>query len=191
MNVLSIDIDYAFSPTISAYDDFVEGSRISLDEQDKIFQQNQLPAPEVNQEKLELLKNVMRSAVAKSSPIVIADHHHQILDFLPTQQQFSIVNFDHHHDIYYPGWHAIDKLDEGNWVYFLKNSDMISYTWIRNSDSENLPAEVGNLPFNVIEKCEVDVASLPRFDIVFCCSSPHWTGAFGRKYLLDVIEVMQ
>ena len=52
MNVLSIDIDYAFSPTISVYDDFVEGSRITLDEQNKIFQQNQLPTPEVNQEKL-------------------------------------------------------------------------------------------------------------------------------------------
>ena len=191
MNVLSIDIDYAFSPSISAYDDFVEGSRISLDEQDKIFQQNQLPVPEINQEKLALLKSVMSLTVAESAPIVLADHHHQILDFLPVRQEFSIVNFDHHHDVYYPGWHDIDKLDEGNWVYFLKNSNMISYTWVRNPDSEDLPLEVSSLPFSVIEKYEIDVSSLPQFDIVFCCSSPHWTGRLGRKYLLEIIEVKQ
>ena len=191
MNVLSIEIDYAFSPTISVYDDFVEGSRISLAEQDKIFQQNRLPIPEINQEKLQLLKDVMRMSVPGSSPVIIADHHHQILDFLPVEKKFSVVNFDHHHDVYYPGWHSIDKLDEGNWVYFLKNSNMISYTWVRNSDSEDLPNEVADLPFEVVEKYKVNVDSLPKFDIVFCCSSPHWTGQLGKKYLLDVIEVKQ
>ena len=31
MNVLTIDVDYAFSPSISEYDDFVRGSAIELD----------------------------------------------------------------------------------------------------------------------------------------------------------------
>ena len=191
MNVLSIDIDYAFSPTIAIYDDFVEGSRISLAEQDKIFQQNQLPAPKINQEKLQLLKDVVRTSVHESAPVIIADHHHQILDFLPVDQKFSVVNFDHHHDVYYPGWHSISELDEGNWVYFLKNSNMISYTWVRNPDSEDLPHETTQLPFEVVEKHEVNIENLPNFDIVFCCASPHWTGTLGRKYLLEIIEVKQ
>ena len=37
-NVLSIDIDYAYSPTISLYDDHIEGSRISLQDQQKKYQ---------------------------------------------------------------------------------------------------------------------------------------------------------
>ena len=55
-NVLSIDIDYAYSPSISAYDDHVEGSRISLGEQQKIFSDLCLPEPAVNKEKLEVIK---------------------------------------------------------------------------------------------------------------------------------------
>jgi hypothetical protein len=48
MNILSLDIDYAYSPTISAYDDYVVGSSISTEAQKKIFKDKNLPEPKAN-----------------------------------------------------------------------------------------------------------------------------------------------
>ena len=186
MNVLSIDIDYAYSPTISVYDDYVEGSRVSLAEQLEIFKENNLPLPAANQVKLDLLKRVILEKTTSETPIVIAEHHHQILPFLPASDQYQLFNFDHHHDVYYPGWHSLDELDEGNWVYFLKNSPMIKYVWIRNEDSENLPPDL-QLNFDLEEIYEPIVEAFPNFDLVFGCSSEHWTGTTGRKHLFEVL----
>ena len=60
MHVLSIDIDYAYSPTISVYDDYVEGSRVTLEEQKAILSDLNMPTPEVNLEKIEMLKEVVK-----------------------------------------------------------------------------------------------------------------------------------
>ena len=139
MHVLSIDIDYAYSPTISTYDDYVEGSRVTLEEQQEIMENLGMPKPKVNPEKIKLLKEVVRKKTTHLTPIIICEHHDEIVRYLPKTVPFSIVNFDHHHDVYYPGWHDKDVLDEGNWVYHLNNSPIMKYTWVRNPDSENLP----------------------------------------------------
>ena len=186
MNVLSIDIDYAYSPTISAYDDYVEGSRVSLAKQLEIFKENNLPLPAANQSKLDFLKQIIVEKTDSTTPIVIAEHHHQILPFLPSVKPYQLFNFDHHHDVYYPGWHSLDELDEGNWVYFLRNSPMIKYVWIRNEDSENLPPDL-QLNFELQEIYEPTMEEFPKFDLVFACSSEHWTGTTGRKHLFEVL----
>ena len=38
MNILTIDADYAYSPSISEYDDYVDGSRIELGKQLAVIQ---------------------------------------------------------------------------------------------------------------------------------------------------------
>ena len=188
MNVLSIDIDYAYSPTISIYDDYVEGSRVTLEEQKSILAELGMPAPEVNPVKLEVLKQVVKEKTTRKTPIVIAERHDQIMDFLPKSKPFSIVNFDHHHDVYYPGWHSLDVLDEGNWVYFCGEQNMISYTWVRNEDSEDLPENLG-LQFKLEEVLKPNIHDFPVFDLVFACVSSHWTGDSGRKHLFEVLGV--
>ena len=57
MNVLSIDIDYAYSPSISNYDEFIEGSRISDEEQLSILKNKVIFKPECNPQKLNILKS--------------------------------------------------------------------------------------------------------------------------------------
>ena len=131
-NVLSIDIDYAYSPSISAYDDYVEGSRISLGDQQKIFADLCLPEPVVNKEKLEVIKSVVTKTVRASTPVHIIDHHHDILAYRPENKELTIYNFDHHHDVFYPGWHTMDVLDEGNWVGHLQDHNVRDFYWIRN-----------------------------------------------------------
>ena len=186
MNILSLDIDYAYSPTISAYDDYVVGSTITLEAQEKILKDKNMPEPTVNTAKLKELRQTLTGKILPSSHLVIAKHHHDILSHLPRNKEFSIFNIDHHHDIFYPGWHSLDVLDEGNWAHRLADYNCQKYTWIRNKDSENLDATV-KIAFQYEEAYLEDV-SLPNFDFVFCCSSPHWTGKAGQQVLLDLLK---
>ena len=83
MHVLSIDIDYAYSPTISTYDDHVEGSRVTLEEQKLILEDLGMPAPKVNSRKLDVLKEVVRKKTNHLTPVIICEHHNEILNYLP------------------------------------------------------------------------------------------------------------
>ncbi len=186
MNVLTIDVDYAFSPSISEYDDFVRGSAIDLDLQ--LQQLDRLGfVPKLNEEKFCELISVV-SKLDKSVDYRKITHHQEILNFLP-DCNVTIFNIDHHHDIFYPGWHDKEILDEGNWVYHLKTCD--GYFWIRNHDSEDAPEH--DLPFDVRELCMTDfLSSFPFFDLVIFCASPHWTDAKGLNMvdkLISYIEV--
>ncbi len=187
MHVLSIDIDYAYSPTISVYDDFVEGSKVTLEEQKKILDSLGMPSPKVNPTKIEILKQVVKKKTNPDTPTVICEHHNEILKYLPKGKKFSITNFDHHHDVYYPGWHEKEVLDEGNWVYHLNDSDIIKYTWVRNPDSEDLDDSI-RLDFELEEMIEPDIEKFPDFDILFFCISSHWTGDSGKEQILEVLR---
>ena len=187
MNILSIDIDYAYSPTISSYDDYVVGSKISLEEQEKLIKQKGLPSPKVNNSKLEILREVLDKKTGPKVPLNISSHHHSILHFLPTDTSFSIYNFDHHHDIYYPGWHSLEELDEGNWVFHTEHELIDKYVWFCNEDSEQIE-DISVVSFPVEIVTEVVLPSLPNFDMVFCCYSPHWTGDSGRKNLVKILR---
>ena len=182
LSILSIDFDYAFSPVISTYDDFIEGSRISLEEQRAIITQKKLPRPQVNPQKLLYLQKIYKQAQNQGcQSIATGLHHHEILQHLDGDG-FHIINIDHHHDIFYPGWHDISVLDEGNWVHWLaKQGKLESYTWVRNSDSENLDPSV-SIQFPYVETEWLDPVNLPPIDSIFLCSSPHWTGTFSIPF---------
>jgi len=185
LNILSIDIDYAFSPGIEDYDDHIIGSRISLLEQKKINRKLELPIPKINIVKLKYLKALF-NARKQNAPVIIITHHHQILEYLPNNP-FHLYNVDHHHDIFYPGWHDIKKIDEGNWLSHVDRNLMMSYTWIRNETSENVEESV-NVPFNYRELIKPNVNNLPKFDCVYICTSPHWTGDLNYSHVLKIIS---
>jgi hypothetical protein len=185
MHILSIDIDYAFSPGIEAYDDHIIGSRISLAEQVKINSELKLPTPRINPVKLNYLKSIFNTC-KDDAPLIIIKHHHQILEYLPTTP-FHLYNVDHHHDIFYPDWHELDKLDEGNWISHIDSNLIESYTWIRNATSEDIDRDV-NIPFVHRQLIDPDINILPRFDQVFICISPHWTGEKDLSSVLKIIS---
>tara|TARA_Y100000592_G_scaffold93907_1_gene157859 strand:+ start:66 stop:647 length:582 start_codon:yes stop_codon:yes gene_type:complete len=186
-NILSIDIDYAYSPTISVYDNYVEGTRVTLEEQRKILDKLGMPIPKVNPKKIKILKKVVKEKTNLFTPIIICQHHNEILNYLPKNKPFNIVNFDHHHDVHYPGWHDKEILDEGNWVHHLNNSLLEKYLWIRNSDSEDLP-DISKCSFTLTEEESPDISKMPDFDMLFFCVSSHWTGNCGNKHILNIIS---
>lgn len=185
MHILSIDIDYAYSPGIEAYDDHIIGSRITLAEQDIINRELNLPTPKINTDKLIYLKNIFNIR-KKDAPLIIINHHHQILEYLP-RTPFHLYNVDHHHDIYYPGWHDREKLDEGNWLSHIDCDLIESYTWIRNETSEDIDSKI-NIPFVHRQLINPDIRILPRFDRVFICVSPHWTGESNLNSVVKIIS---
>lgn len=185
-NVLSIDIDYAYSPIISLYDDYVEGSRITLEDQEKILSDLGMPKPQVNQEKLELIRNVVAQKVNKGTTTHIIENHHDIIRLLPKEESMCIYNFDHHHDVFYPGWHELKMLDEGNWVSHLQNHNVVDFYWIRNKDSEDRIDNV-ELAFSWKEIYLPSIKEMPNFDLVVGCISPHWTGESSKKHLEYVL----
>lgn len=175
INVLSIDIDYAYSPSINSYDDHIIGSRLSLQEQNEINEKLNLPAPRINPLKLVYLKDVLKKKLSNKAPTFFITHHHEILKYLP-EEKFNLYNFDHHHDIFYPGWHKVEELDEGNWVHHVNQSHLKEYCWIRNNDSEWIQSLDGLTANVVVMSPEPSLQLLPLFDLVIICISPHWTG---------------
>ena len=176
-SVLSIDIDYVFSPGIESYDDYVTGSRIPLLEELKYLQRLGYE-PRISEEKTLQISKAMAN-VNCEVPCHVITHHHEILRFLPNKP-FEIFNFDHHHDIFYSGWHDKNVLDEGNWVFSLnENENFKKYTWIRNQESEDAPKTDLNFVFEEVIIGEADIV-LPEFNLIVLCSSPHWTFDLGN-----------
>ena len=103
--ILSIDLDFVFSPLIAQYDDFVEGSRISLDEHRRVREQVNLSSPTVNPDKIAYLREFIAAAHSQGSATVhYIEHHHEIVPILDGLTSVRIINVDHHHDVLYPGW---------------------------------------------------------------------------------------
>ena len=174
MNVLTIDVDYAYSPSISAYDDFIVGSSISIEKQKEILIAKQCVKPTLNKQKLSQIIAVL-DKFNDDTKIVVVQHHHEIINHLATCSDLYIENIDHHHDIYYPGWHNLDILDEGNWVYHVSKTGRLKrYTWFRNVDSELYSSTI-KLNFDFIQKDDLDVNCISKPDIIVICASPHWT----------------
>ena len=71
MKILSIDVDYAFSPDITKYDDYVKGSSISTKVEWEKLRQLGFDKPRVNQKKLNDLLSVFDSVVGNSKDCLL------------------------------------------------------------------------------------------------------------------------
>jgi len=173
VKILSIDIDYMYSPLISEYDDLVKGKSISVEEQKKILSAAGF-TPMVNVEKKKSVIKYLSRLNCVAIPKVICQNHDEILAFIGNLPAVTIVNIDHHHDVFYPGWHDINVVDEGNWVHHLSRRTNLNYTWVRNKDSENISDNV-KIDF-LYKELYLEKLDEKEFDLIFICISPHWTG---------------
>ena len=136
--------------------------------------------------KLQQILFVYEKALTTASEVYFIQDHHEIVSHLPIGKVYDIVNFDHHHDVFYPGWHSKKILDEGNWVNWIDELGFLgSYTWYRNKDSEDLDPSV-KLKCSYEEKF-YDHDPLPEFDYIFVCSSPNWIHE-DNIYVLKAFE---
>lgn len=169
--ILSIDIDCVMEPWIPRYDDDVVGSRVSA-----IEAWSSVTAPVENMTFCDNRWAVVKDILHHVAPshVVFANNHHQILDVMP-EGPLEILNFDHHHDVDYPGWNEDLPLHEGNWVgHLVRQGRVVSYTWYRNDNSEELEVGVERPPnYKEVSLPGVDLPE-GSFDLVFICLSPNW-----------------
>ena len=181
--ILSLDIDYIMAPSIHVYDDWVDGHWVNPAIQWEMIKKKMGVEP-ISCPKREsyLLKIFKKALTSLDSPdqIVFARDHHKILESIGKSQNLIIDNVDHHHDIYYAGWNKPQDLNEGNWVWWLDNSNQLEeYTWFGNKNSETYD---NSMPFHCHYRQIFDRRYHPmsKPDFIFVCESPHWVPPDSR-----------
>tara|TARA_Y100000589_G_C27175281_1_gene638460 strand:- start:1605 stop:2525 length:921 start_codon:yes stop_codon:yes gene_type:complete len=230
--ILSIDIDYILEPFIDyveaawTTDPFyaVQANNDNIDHPTSVFERQHALAPliekvgEISQQNFKEVMDVFSSALfqlKKSEPnkIYFADNHDTILTPLEriwndTDQyerdktKFTIVNLDHHHDIYYSEKQRVDVdkynlVSPGDWVWFLDKYGLCdSYHWIGNKNSSDFIDLAGTGVPTLMKKGTkstslqefIDRGKMPKkFDLIYVCSSPHWT----PEYFLDYFKILK
>lgn len=105
------------------------------------------------------------------TPIMIANSHKHIYDFIlehkGDSQKLNLVNIDLHHDMF----NNNDNVDCGNWVkHIVKKFDDYNLSWITRKVSK----EVYDLDDNIPIKYDFREIKDEKFDIIFICRSDTW-----------------
>lgn len=147
----------------------------------------------IDYENFSFLMEVFNSCSTLNNKVVFAINHDSILSELnEIEDNFDIINIDHHHDIVYTRDEVVelenfDYFNCGSWLWYLNHKNKInSYTWIKNKNSNVFNEGIVNsktlkeyksyfkndLPFDIKEI---------KFDFIFVCLSPdfimpeHWS----------------
>lgn len=171
-NILSIDFDIIMEPSIQFYNNM---THITWNEIGKgnnyvdILTANYDTYHKLTKYLLSLTKKLPKEHIH-----FIYDHHH-IVSMLDENEQYNVVNIDHHHDKGYPQREQEDILSQplncGNWVRFVPNLN--KYTWIKNPNSISVIGEnIESVPGLNIANYPLETLTIP--DEVFICFSVPW-----------------
>ena len=172
--VLTIDFDIIMAPTIEFYNHFPLGNRWEI---------LRGPFPDifygdyVHYEKLTFwLMEIFKKLPRERLHFIIS--HDKLINYLDMNEQYNIINIDHHHDIQYPNpLGEKEPLNCGNWVQYLYNNNCLnSYQWIKNVNScPPVPEIEDKIEF------QYDTQNLNNFqldnfnpDMLIICLSPEW-----------------
>ena len=188
-------MDYILWPCINLYNDMVNASTAPEKIWDTVNKVRQIDKNiKYDNESLQYIFNVFTNALFKlkdKNNVRFALNHDAILLDLASQKyendQFTLFNIDHHHDIYYSkdAMNEVDKYDTAtvaNWVWYLdKYHKLKQYYWICNANSTFPEGKVdafGKMDGLTREKCP-QIFDIQEWDYIFVCNSPHW---FPRDY---------
>jgi hypothetical protein len=219
-NILSIDIDYILEPFIEYCEKawssapfytthtFKEG----LDKPTLIFDRMHDMAPLIKKtssisqknfmEVLEIFSQALFSLKkTEHNKLYFADNHDTILtplqelydsidQYKQDDTKFSIINFDHHHDIYYNEDQARDVdmynlVSPGDWMWYLDKVGIVNdYHWVGNENSQPWTDKMGTgAPTYMqngshctsLEALRKSITIPKTFDLIYVCKSPQWT----------------
>lgn len=173
--ILTIDFDIVMKNSIELYNNFAQSetweSKFKLSPLLK-----QLPIDGAMYQKLTkfLIKKIF--STLDKDKIHFLENHHNIVKYLSKDEQYHILNFDHHHDWCYDDQdykNRIQKLNCGNWVKYLSdNGQLASYTWINNENSVQPTHQVSIKQFKISDCAALE--NFSNFDEVYCVLSPEY-----------------
>lgn len=195
MNVLSVDYDFFF-PDAHMFDWFTnEDSPVPNEflwllrwSNTQVLSHNKLEqsANELYKPDRSLIDSFWNKVLANTyhpSILIICESHQKIeLIFSTTNSNFSVWNFDQHHDM---GYQNNSKLDCSNWVNVFKKRitdyHLVYPQWrLDTPENKQLPKHV-DVHYIIPEK-------LPAFDIIFICRSPSWTPSWEDDCWIKLID---
>lgn len=189
---LTIDFDIIMAPTIEMYNALACSE---ADGWERIVEKNPLlglsyPSIEIFNKIIDYFKFLYDQGF-NGQDIHIIENHHEIVPLI--KEEINLINVDHHHDIAYSDDDAfsVKDLNCGNWVKFLKDSDLIhSYYWINDSNSRE--PWVGDCEKIINKQISIEITSLinllkyDSIDKVIICFSAPWVPERYRG-LFDVL----
>ena len=128
---------------------------------------------------LNLLFELVVTKFKECKKIIFIDCHHNILDFLDSNDKF-IINVDHHHDIFQPQVKEDDRyIHIGNWVKELIDKNKLDhYFWINNPNSyledSNLDPVRSIKSFKISDNLN-DISKFNYEKVVICKSFDYFT----------------
>lgn len=155
----------------------------------------------INQDEIELCKKILTGislATDRSAPILIANSHRHIYDFITDRMdesgctRLALTNADMHHDMF----NNNERLDCGNWVKHITEKYPTNFRWIANKVSAEMygfddeTSEYKGALQKLVGTTLADANDMP-YDAVFLCRSdqwlpPHLDDEFGK--LVDFIK---
>lgn len=127
----------------------------------------------------------------KSIPVLIAQSHKEIYDFICSNVKFldpiDIVNIDFHHDLFNDN----EEIDCGNWLRHAKhNFDDCKIHWIARKES----LEIYNISEEERSKIGIeydfDTIKDGYFDMLFLCRSDPWVPPHLDVYFDEMVNVI-
>lgn len=190
MKILSIDWDYFIDASLSErMRMFPDGGteNVPLFVQNIIWSSHYKDGVEqigIKEKEYEQIKKKLSNSFES---VMIADSHKHIYDFIQheTFGKIEIVNIDFHHDLYgYKEKHRTD-VDCGNWASKLFENGNCQYTWVKQSDSDDV-LHVDLL--KSIEVKEFDDILDEEYDLVYICRSGMWSPPHLDKFFLELCQ---
>lgn len=188
--ILTIDFDIIMAPSINLYNDIVPGS--SWDSLLRNPHMQLLTIDTIHYQRLTQLILKLFNQMKKENIHFINSHEH-VADYIKNDDEYSIVNIDHHHDICYNPKDKENKCNEltcANWLKWLKENRQIKrYLWIHNKNSAVPADEVKDLMDNDIAIEDFDLNGLAVPDELVICLSPSWVSPDYRNLFYTWMDI--
>lgn len=206
INLLSIDLDIIFEPCIKLYDDRINHlpkQRLWDDMQDELEIYRHLSYDKnIYDNILNFFTNISKIA-PNIKKIYVGENHSSIIYAckeitLKENGLISLINIDHHHDIFYDPKQEEDvfKYDVctcANWVLYLRKHDVIAsdYTWIRNHNSKEFFVDEGFINLHKYYINDFDFSAIGKdIDYLYITTSDKFCPPIFRKDIDNLINAI-
>lgn len=169
--ILTIDFDIIMGPSIELYNNIVKEQFWETNNQGNNSLLNFVQA-DLNLYR-KITDFILKAKTEQNIPIYFITNHHEIIQYIPKEEELVLINIDHHHDCGYEK----DKshITCGNWVYYLKTYyKLLKYIWIHNPNSIINSKEISNMINLDIDINYINFNNYLNVDYIVISFSPEW-----------------
>ena len=176
-NIVTIDFDIIMAPSINLYNHMIGNTNWN----NAFMDDPQLALSRGDYAQYVQLTNWVMNVAQKMNPsqIHFIHSHEHVMNFIPEgDEELSIINIDHHHDISYndkDSTETIETLNCGNWVkYIAEHKNLARYIWLNNTNSTEPHEATKSILSTSCALQNYYLTTLSAPDILIICLSEEW-----------------